>query len=430
MKQLLFTFAITILFLPIFLFNIDCNSLVRPLDGTIEEVSKPAYSKRLWFNGIYQEQLEKYVQSSLPGRDFFVRLVNSWRYILFHQTNVKNVLVGKSDVLYQDFYVDALLGRDLVDRKKIIEDVRKFKVIQDSLLQNGKLFLLVIAPGKPSVYPEFLPDSFFLDNITQSNYSMYVNELKSKGCFFIDARNWFIELKSNSKYPLFPKNGTHWSGHTVPVLMDSIARFVEAKVNFELDDFNISPGVIENSDFRFTDNDIGKTLNLLHEPSQWSLTYPLVKFETTGNKKPQLLSIGDSFNQSFWGFYPFFKMLFGVNTQQWYYNKLIAYPDDLERKMIEVKKLDIYSEVMSRDIILIVSTEQNLNNFCFEFTDQFYPYAEFGLQRFGNRKDEYIFKIKSDSSWMNQVRLKATTAGIPLDTMIQLDANWMVLNAK
>jgi hypothetical protein len=31
---------------------------------------------------------------------------------------------------------------------------------------------------------------------------------------------------------------------------------------------------------------------------------------------------------------------------------------------------------------------------------------------------------------MNQVRLKATTAGIPLDTMIQLDANWMVLNAK
>lgn len=123
-------------------------------------------------------------------------------------------------------------------------------------------------------------------------------------------------------------------------------------------------------------------------------------------------------------------MLFGVKTQQWYYNKLIAYPEDLERKMIEVKKLDIYSEVMSRDIILILSTEQNLNNFCFDFTDQFYPYAEFGLQRFGKMKDDFIFKNKRDSSWMNQVRLKAIASGIPLDTMIQLDANWMVLNAK
>jgi hypothetical protein len=384
----------------------------------------------LWFKGIYQEQLERYVQSSLPGRDLFVRFVNSWRYILFHQTNVKNVIVGKNDVLYQDFYIDALLGRDFVGRDKIIDDVRKFKIIQDSILQYGKLLMMVIAPGKPSVYSEFLPDSIYLENISNTNYSLYVSELKARGCFFIDARNWFIKLKPDSEFPLFPKNGTHWSGHTIPMLMDSIVRFVESKSNFELDNFNISPGVIVNHDFRFTDNDIGITLNLLHKPSQWNLTYPVVKFEVSENKKPQLLSIGDSFNQSFWGFYPFYKMLFGVNTQQWYYNKLIAYPDDLERKMIEVKKLDIFTEVMSRDIILIVSTEQNLNNFCFQFADQFYPYAEYGLQNFSKLREEYIFKIKSDSSWMNQVRLKATTAGIPLNTMIQLDANWMVFNAK
>ena len=87
MKKLLFGLVMAILFMPIFLLCIDRYSLVRPLDGTIEEVSKPSYSNRLWFKGIYQEHIEKYVKSSLPGRDLFVRLANSWQFILFHQTN-------------------------------------------------------------------------------------------------------------------------------------------------------------------------------------------------------------------------------------------------------------------------------------------------------------------------------------------------------
>ena len=110
--------------------------------------------------------------------------------------------------------------------------------------------------------------------------------------------------------------------------------------------FHSEPGVKIKDSLRFTDNDIGNALNLLRDIPSWEMYYPRIVFDSATKKsKPDVLSIGDSFNQSFWGFYPYFSALFGPNTRYWYYNKLIGWPDSLERKAISVESLDLKKEI-------------------------------------------------------------------------------------
>lgn len=44
--------------------------------------------------------------------------------------------------------------------------------------------------------------------------------------------------------------------------------------------------------------------------------------------------------------------------------------------------------------------------------------------------EKYIFAIKNSPEWLNEVKKKSIKRNIPLDSMILLDAGWMVDNEK
>lgn len=419
-----------LLLTPAILYLSKVELLTKPLDGYFEKKQEPTLSMDSWFSGSYQEELNKYFEENLYGRDFLVRFYNQFRFWLFRQTSANGTIIGKQNVLFQDFYINALLGRDAVKIETALEDVRKFKVIQDSLRKHNIFLVLAIAPGKASFFPEYLPDSVDLKTGSTTNYDLYRHELLKSGCDFIDLKQFLLAYKSVSRHPLFPKNGTHWSGYAVTLVMDTLSKYIESKSQFDLRDFKDAGGRVASNDLKFTDNDIGKALNLLIPARNWEMYYPNIVFSKPKGRKPNLLSIGDSFNQSFWGFYPFFDEMFGDTTNYWYYNRIVAWPDSIEKLQINVKTMDLYSEVMKRDIVLIVTTEQNLNSFTFDFVKEFYSYVEVDHQTFLAKRQDFINSINGDSAWLASVKEKAIKNNLPLETMIRMDAEWMIANEK
>ena len=417
-----------LLWTPLLLTPSGKTDIYKPLDGNYEKAARPFLTGRSWLKGTFQLSMEQYFSDHLPGRDLLIRLYNSFRFECFKYVIADGVTVGKSDVLYQQIYIDALMGSDLVDQHSAHQDAERLRIIQDSLLMYNKLLVFIIAPGKASMYPEFLPDSVGYTGTEVNNYSRYTAALEKAGCKVLDLKKWLLAEKKILQYPVFPKGGTHWSGHIIPLMMDSMRKYIASNSSFQLPQFSVSDGDVTTTQFRFTDNDIGEKLNLLIEPSQWKLTYPVVRFSKPAARKPQLLSIGDSFNQSFWGFYPFFQQLFGDSTVFWYYNRMVGWPDSLQRRYIDVQSLDYYSEVMSRDIVFIVSTEQNLKSFSFNFVNQFYPYVHYGLQRFGDDRARVIRNIENDPTWLESIKTKSATSGIPLPRMVRMDAEWTLFN--
>jgi hypothetical protein len=75
----------------------------------------------------------------------------------------------------------------------------------------GKQVLVILAPGKASYFPEFIPDEMATITKLNTNYEGYKAELKESTVPFIDAHQWFRNMKDTSRYPLFPKCGIHWS---------------------------------------------------------------------------------------------------------------------------------------------------------------------------------------------------------------------------
>jgi len=430
-SKLLFVLLFGIFFIPITLAILKVDVGWKKLEGSFELAQEPAFNKEAWFDGLYQENFNKYANDMLSGRDFLIRSYNQYRYNLFDVVNAHGTIKGKENVLFQDFYIEALKGLDIVDTSKVNKDVSEFKSLQVALKKLHKSLVLVIAPGKASFYPEYLPDSIKIDADCPTNYSLYTKALTSNNVHFIDLKQFLISKKSETKFPLFPRSGTHWSGYAVTLVMDTLSKYIESESGFDLIDFKSEKGIVTDRDMRFTDDDIGKALNLLVPIKNWPMYYPNVVFEKNASKKkPGILTIGDSFNQSFWGFYPYFSELFNEKSRYWYYNKVIGWPDSIQSKYIDVHNLDLYDEIKQRDIIMIVTTEQNLKTFGFEFVHEALPVMDEDYRQFQKKRDEVILRIKSDPNWLTAVEAKAKEKGLPLEVMIMRDAEWVIANEK
>lgn len=429
--KILFVILFGILFIPLTLSFFNIEVTWKKLEGSFVLAQKPSFNREVWFDGTYQDNYNKYTNDNLIGRDFLIRAYNQYRFNLFGIVNANGTIKGKDNVLFQDFYIDALNGLDKVDTSVVHNDVLEFKNLQAALKKINKTLVLAIAPGKASFYPEYLPDSIKINHDASTNYSFYTEELNNNDIPYIDLKRFLLSKKSEVKYPLFPRGGTHWSGYAVTLVMDTLSKYIEKESGFDLVNFKSEEGVLTDREMRFTDDDISKAINLLIPIKNWPMYYPNVVFEKNSNKKkPGILSIGDSFNQSFWGFYPYFSELFNEKSRYWYYNKVIGWPDSLQSKYIDVHSLDLYDEIMQRDIILIVTTEQNLKTFGFEFIHEALPIMNSDYREFIKKRNEVIARIKMDPTWLKQIEVKAKDNGLTLEDMLIRDAEWVMANSK
>lgn len=344
---------------------------VTPLKGAFEKPKKIAFSWASFFNGTYQESFSQYHEKVLELHPALVRVRNQIAFSFFNEAKASNVVIGKDKVLYQDFYISALLGHDYIGGENVRQKAWLYADVQNRLRERGIDFFLVIAPGKASFMPEYLPDHVKKNDFGTNNYQAFVAELNKSNASYIDFRKWFIEIRSKVKYPLFPRAGIHWSGYGVSLVSDSINTYLEKKLGLDMPEIYTKPGVLTDSDIRFTDNDIGDAMNLMFPIKPYQMYYPEITFESKPDSaKPNVLMIGDSFNQSIISFYPYFDSLFSKSSRFWFYNRLVTYPMHVEGYYKDIPRNNLKENILGRDVIIIVSTEQNLNDFCFKFLPQ------------------------------------------------------------
>ena len=97
----------------------------NPLDGAYYMAGKPKFSIHAWFSGEFQEQVNQAIEEHIGFRATFIRVRNQLEYWLFKKVNASNVVIGKGEVLYQDFYIDAYLGKDFLGDDVIEKKVEK-----------------------------------------------------------------------------------------------------------------------------------------------------------------------------------------------------------------------------------------------------------------------------------------------------------------
>lgn len=368
-KKKLFIFIALLICLPGFQYYTSVIK-VKKLKGWFTEEPNPVLTVEHWLDGSFQAKKEKHLKQKFGLRPDFVRINNQIDYSLFGELHANSVIVGQEEYLYELNYIKAYYGTDFIGDSIITEKIDKLSYIQTVLESKGKKLCVVIAPGKATYFPEYIPKHLQQDKPGQTNYASYIAQLNKTTIPLIDFQDWFLKNKSTTKYPLYAKGGIHWSRYGEILATDSIITYLGQLTNRQVPDLVIDQIEVSSKN-QFRDYDIGEALNLLFKQSTstYPMAYPTYHVESDSTTQPiKTLFVSDSF---YWGMFNsgFSYSLFG-HGQFWFYNQQI-YPDSY-KKALNVSDIDLIQGVEAHDVVTLMSTDANLYKFAFGFIDQLY----------------------------------------------------------
>ncbi len=402
---------------------------LTPLKGAIKTPTKAKLTVDRWFSGDYQPIEEEYLNETFGFRSVFVRINNQIAFSFFRKAKANGVIIGKKNYLYEKNYLKAYGGLDYIGSDSIRRRIERLKLIQDTLATLNKQLVVVFAAGKGSFYPEYFPDEYAIPG-DSTNYSSHVALARNNGLNFIDFNSYFVDNKLKSPYPLYPQYGIHWSHYGMSRVADSLIKYIEKARQIDMPD--IYWDEITLSQPLDTDYDIADGMNILFRLKSFDMAYPRVKFESdSGKVKPSVLVISDSF---YWGIFNMgFSKVFS-NDHFWFYNKQI-YPDSF-KEPLSTDQINLIEEISKHDVIIIMATEATLPGLGWGFIEQaFNSYTNPDLES-KNRMNYWLEVeemkriIRADSLWMNLVIKKAADKNIDVDSMLVLDAKYVIDRKK
>lgn len=409
-KKALFTVIVLLLMLPLIQHYFKIAKQPK-LKGTFVKAPRPKNKK--WLNTSYQEAYEKYYNDTIGFRTLFVRQYNQIQYSLFNKIHAKDVEIGKNNYLFEGGYIRDYMGYNFVGKTTIENKIKGLKIIQEKLKQHNTEFLVVLAPGKASFFPEYLPERYDTNKRTISNYQYYAAQCKQQGLNHIDMNKYFKELKLQTKHKLYPKGGIHWGEYGVAVAFDTLKSYIENKAKIKMIGFDFNDVVYEKK-ISDKDKDLSNLMNLYFEYDYYPMPKPKYKFKHTPNEvKPNLLIVGDSYGSRLIET-TLIDSLFN-KFQLWYYNKGIESRDLSNTK--QVRDLIVKNELKKYDVVMLLSTETNFYKFDFGFTEGYYR-----NEVFKKNYDYYLKRIAEDKEWNNQLIQKAKQTNIPYDSILSKEA--------
>lgn len=366
-KNSLFGFVLALLLLP-WLEQNEHLFEPKPLGGAQPQTENVPFSIDKWKTAAFQVGQEAYIKDHFGLRPFMVRFYNEVFDRLFGEFQAKGVVQGKDGYLFEENYLLAASGQDYLGAISINALVGQLALVQQDLQKRGKQLMVCLAPGKGTFYAEQMPAGYKWNGSTGRNHPDFVRALQQEQIPLFDVQTWFMQMKSNAPYPLFPKTGIHWSSYGEYLVADSLIRQIAKLTAKPLPTLRLT-SIEQDEQPRDRDDDIELGMNLLRNLPDFKMAYPQFKIVPVraSKKQPKVLVIGDSF---FYGMYNWGMMnhVF-IDGEFWYYNherlvpnKPTTYIEDMKNYAVELQKFDV---------VVLLLTEANLPRFGFEMMSRY-----------------------------------------------------------
>ena len=290
-------FVLILLFLVFPLLNGNFNIVKSaPLNG-IWLANKPAFSYKAWWNGSYQEAMNKHLNDSVGFRADMIRFDNQIDFTFFKQLNAGDMILGKHNDLFYKDYVAAYCGTDYASDNYPINILVKMKKVQDTLERLGKTFVFVHSASKVSYAPEDIPEDIPCNSGGKTNIKNYMRIGDSLGIHQLDFNSWYASLKGKTEHPLFNPQGIHWTLYGALWAVDSLISYIEQRRNIHML-HPIWSEIVHTAKTRLHEDDMESILNFMFPMDTSGYWYPKWHYADKSGKgytKPRVVYIGDSF---------------------------------------------------------------------------------------------------------------------------------------
>ncbi len=422
MKKIVFYIFIGLLFLPAFQKEIPVFENSK-LGGAFTPAKNVSFSFEKWFSGEYQSKKETYIKENIGFRSKIILIYNQISYSLFNMANNPGGVVGKNNYLYLESYIHNYTGENFVGKRRIDRVSKRLKYLQDYFEKHGVSLFTVFVPSKASFYPEYIPDRY--KTFPQTNYSAYLHAFDSLNIDYLDLNTYLISLKNDSKYPMFSRNGVHWTTYSMGLAMDSVIKKIEKVRNIDLPDFSWEEPVNMEAKNYTGDYDAENLMNLYFDLPRDSMPYPKFIFHDDSTKqKPKTLVISDSY---YWRAYgseiPHHEFSWGGF---WYYFNTARWVKNNKKMQKPVKGMSFDRLLLQQDVVILFASQATLHIFPFEFDDQVYPL--YITQNIESLIDYYTDVLYAKKDWEVHFQEKASKNNISIEEQIAIDAAWLSRN--
>ncbi|MES2138784.1 MAG: hypothetical protein V4511_03695 [Bacteroidota bacterium] len=412
--------------IPLFQFVHPITEL-KKLSGSFTYTLNDTLTHTNWFNGTYTANKDKFLNEQFGFRNFFVRSRNSVFFSVFRVPTANGVVIGKDNFLYEEKYINSYIGKDFIGQNAMKIKLQKLKFITDTLKKINVDVILAFAPGKATYYPEYIPDSYFVNcDTVNTNYKWAVKISKELGLNYIDYNALFKAKKTTSKFPLFPKTGIHWSVYASYYAFDTLITYIEKVKHKQLPHFRYDK-VKWSYNMMEPDEDIALALNTLVPPKPFEMPYPIIEYCDTMNKyHPKIITIADSY----WGslYYSHITKYIFEKPEYWYfYSQNLDYGPGV----VDPLTYNLKTKIENTDVIFLLFTESHIGNLGYGFIED--AYALYTKKDYSQKDRQYAMGrsrvkgwILTDPKWMFNIKAKAKTFGISFDSMMTQEADLLI----
>ena len=167
----------------------------------------------------FPQKYEAWFDDHFSFRNFLIKAHTYWSSWAYNISEVSDVLIGKDNWLY---YVSKKQGNSIADYTGLIcLDEKRLASITSNLESRRKRlesmgidFLIVIAPDKHTIYPEYLPDNIRRRGPCPPRLSQVVDYLKKNSTIrVLDLRDVLTTEKKRSPFLLYLQTDSHWSAY-------------------------------------------------------------------------------------------------------------------------------------------------------------------------------------------------------------------------
>jgi acetyltransferase AlgX (SGNH hydrolase-like protein) len=321
-----------------------------------------------FLDNTYQDSVTRWFNATEGFRPLLVRLRNQIDYSCFHIAH-GNIILGKNSCLFLQESTNCFLGLTL-DSALLDRRMDTVEMLKNYLSKLNIPLLFVIAPGKGHYLSNYLPAEYLAMKKQITSYELLIQQLAVRHIDNINLRTYFDTLGVNAAYPLFPKQGMHWTTYGAALGLDTIYKKMATVLNFAPQKVDLSHVTIS-SQPKFPEDDLAETINKLWIAHVDTLAYPQPVCSASNSadiKKPRVLFIGDSYTYVF-GFTNLPAQIFDTASKYWFYMRTEKDFNNMMKDGDDLSKKNLQSALKQFDIVVILSTDAR------------YDYGDYGLYR-------------------------------------------------
>ena len=251
----------------------------------LAQQAPPVLSWANVLDGAYQRVAAGRVGTFSPIYEASIQWKNQIYYSLLGTSATSTILVGPKQQLVEVPYVQEYCSRNAVTVAAVADpEARRIRAMQDAVEARGQVFVYLLTPSKPAVYPSVIPKDYPCDALPadrDAKLPLWRAALHRAGVHVADAAGAVFAARDSDPLGLFPRGGIHWNQIGAALGAQALIEAVNAQRPL-LTPFAF--GVSTSTSPVGTDRDLYDILNLIERDPHYPV--PVLTYRRAGPAGP------------------------------------------------------------------------------------------------------------------------------------------------